>query len=258
MKRLTGKVALVTGASRGLGAASAAALAQEGARVLLTDVLDLLGEATSAALNQQGHDTFFLHHDVADEQQWEAVLDAAVARYGHIDIVVNNAGINLPKTIEDLSTDEFRRVVEVNLIGCFLGTQRAIRRMKQTGGGSIINIASNSTQNVVPLTAAYSPSKAAIANLTKVAAVHCAAQRYNIRVNSVHPGPIETDMLTGGVARAADIPQVKQLIDAIPMGRMGRPSEIGEVVAFLASDAASFMTASEVFVDGGLTVSMMK
>jgi len=149
-------------------------------------------------------------------------------------------------------------VLEVNLLSCFLGTKQGIARMKATGGGAIVNIASNSTATVVPLTTAYSPSKAAVANLSKVAALHCAVERYNIRVNSVHPGPTETEMLTGGgTGRATDIPQVKRLIEAIPTGRMAQPAEIASVVAFLASDAASYMTAAEVFVDGGLTVSMM-
>jgi 3alpha(or 20beta)-hydroxysteroid dehydrogenase len=258
MSALAGKSAIVTGAARGIGAACAASLAKQGAQVLLTDVLASQGERTAAALRDRKHTAIFHALDVTDEAAWDEVIATAVAEFGRIDIVVNNAGINIAKTIEELSLDEFRRVLEVNLLGCFLGTKKAIQSMKATGGGAIINIASNSTQSVVPLTTAYSPSKAGVANLSKVAGIHCAIERYNIRVLSVHPGPIETDMLTGGAARAADIPQVKQLIDAIPLGRMGQTREIGDVVAFLASDSASFMTASEVFIDGGLTVSMMK
>jgi 3alpha(or 20beta)-hydroxysteroid dehydrogenase len=257
MKTLSGKVALISGSARGIGAACAAALADQGARIVITDLLVGPGEATAAALRAAGHEAIFHSHDVTDASSWDAAVAAAVSKFGRLDIVVNNAGITLAKTIEDISLEEFRRVLEVNLIGCFLGTQKAIQAMKGTGGGAIINIASNSTQTVMPMTTAYSPSKAAVANLSKVAALHCAFERYNIRVVSVHPGPTETDMLTGGGAtRATDIPQVKQLIDSIPMGRMGRPREIGNVVAFLASDAASYMTATEVFVDGGVTVSM--
>lgn len=258
MEKLKKKVALVTGAARGLGAAAAEVLAREGASVLLTDVLDLPGEETAKMLRGRGYRVAYHNLDVTDPDSWDNALDLVAKRFGALNVLVNNAGINLPKTIEDLTLAELRRVLDVNYVGCFLGTQKAIARMKKTGGGSIINIASNSTQNVVPLTAAYSPTKAAVANLTKVAALHCAAERYNIRVNSVHPGPCETDMLTGGAARAADIPQVRELISAIPLGRMGQPLEVGEVIAFLASDAASFMTAAEVFVDGGLTVSMSK
>ena len=256
MSALEGRSALVTGAARGIGAACAASLAAQGARVLLTDVAPA-GEETAAALRAHGHLATFRILDATSEAGWDEVVSRAVADFGRLDIVVNNAGIHLPRTIEDLTLDEFRHVLEVNLLSCFLGTRKAIQTMKSTGGGAIINIASNSTQVVVPLTAPYSPSKAAVANLSKVAALHCAAQRYNIRVVSVHPGPIATDMLLGGASRAADIPEVKRLIDAIPLGRMGQTREIGDVVAFLASDAASFMTATEVFVDGGLTVSMM-
>jgi NAD(P)-dependent dehydrogenase (short-subunit alcohol dehydrogenase family) len=173
-------------------------------------------------------------------------------------VVINNAGISVPATIEDLTVEQFRKVLDVNLISCFLGTKLAIQRMKSTGGGSIVNIASNSTRNVVPLTASYSPSKAAVANLTKVAALHCAVQGYNIRVNSVHPGPTDTEMLSGGAGPATEIPEVRRLIDAIPVGRLAKPREVAEVVAFLASDAASYVTAAEIFVDAGLTVSMMK
>ena len=256
MNMLAGKTAFVTGAARGIGAACAAVMAGEGARVVLTDVLAAQGEATAAALRGEGHNAIFRVLDVTSERAWDEAIASAVAEFGRLDIVVNNAGINIAKTIEEITLAEFRRVLDINLIGCFLGTQKGIRCMKSTGGGAIVNIASNSTQNVVSLTTAYSPSKAALANLTKVAALHCAAERYNIRVNSVHPGPTETDMLTG--RGTAEIPQVKQLISAIPLGRMGQPREIANVVAFLASDLASYVTASEVFVDGGLTVSLMK
>lgn len=259
MSGLAGKVALITGAARGIGAACASVMAGQGARVVITDVLAAQGEATAAALRAEGHAAIFRSLDATDERAWDAAIASATAEYGHLDIVVNNAGISLAKTIEDLTLEEFRRVLEINLLTCFLGTKKGIQTMKTTGGGAIVNIASNSTQSVVPLTTAYSPSKAAVANLTKVAALHCAAERYNIRVNSVHPGPTETEMLTGGGAmRATDIPQVRQLIDAIPLRRMAQPTEIANVVAFLASDAASYMTAAEVFVDAGLTVSMMK
>jgi NAD(P)-dependent dehydrogenase (short-subunit alcohol dehydrogenase family) len=257
MSGLEGRVALVTGAARGIGAASAQALARLGAQVIVTDVLAERGEATAAAMRAEGLKAVFRPLDATDERAWDDVMKNVVAEFTRIDVVVNNAGINIAKTIEDITVEEFRRVIDVNLLSCFLGTKKGIAYMKGSGGGSIVNIASNSTATVVPLTTAYSPSKAAVANLTKVAALHCAVERYHIRVNSVHPGPTETEMLTGGAARAVEIPQVKQIIDAIPTGRMAQPVEIANVVAFLAGDASSYMTGSEVFVDGGLTVSMM-
>jgi 3alpha(or 20beta)-hydroxysteroid dehydrogenase len=259
MGELDGKVALVTGSARGIGAACAAALAAKGAKLVITDLLTERGEATAAELRAKGHVASFHALDVTSETAWDRVMAAVKKEFGRLDIVVNNAGISLPRTVEDLTVDEFRKVLDINLIGCFLGTKKGIQLMKLTGGGAIVNIASNSTLGVVPLTTAYSASKAGVANFSKVAAIHCAAEGYNIRVNSVHPGPTETDMLTGGgAARATDIPQVRQLIEAIPLKRMAQPREIANVVAFLASDAASYMTAAEVFVDAGLTVTMMK
>jgi 3alpha(or 20beta)-hydroxysteroid dehydrogenase len=255
---LAGKAAIVTGAARGIGAACALSLAREGAQVLLTDVLTEEGEATAAGLREDGHRALFHHHDVSDAQQWIDIMDFALLQFGRLDVVVNNAAINLVGTIEEVTLEGFRRVLDINVLGCFLGTQQAILRMKRTGGGSIINMASNSSKNVVPLTTAYSPSKAAVANLTKVAAVHCAVERYGIRVNSVHPGPIEAPMLTGGAERPLEIPQVRKLVEAIPLGRMGQPREVADVVTFLASDAASYITGAEIFVDGGLTISMVK
>jgi 3alpha(or 20beta)-hydroxysteroid dehydrogenase len=257
MSLLAGKVALVSGGARGIGAACGAAMAAQGARVILADLPQSDGEATAAALRDEGRQAIFLPLDVTDEAGWRHTMEAVSAKYGRLDVLVNNAGITLSKTVEEITLQEFKRVLDINLLGVFLGTQNAIRLMKSSGGGSIINIASNSTDAVVPLTTAYSPSKAAVANFTKVAAVHCAVERYNIRVNSVHPGPTETPMLTGGGAmRATDIPQVRALIEAIPMGRMAQPAEIGNVVMFLASDLSSYMTAAEIFVDGGLTVRM--
>jgi 3alpha(or 20beta)-hydroxysteroid dehydrogenase len=255
---LAGRAAIVTGAARGIGAACALSLAREGARVLLTDVLIEEGEATAAGLRQDGHRALFQRHDVSNEEQWNVIMEFALSQFGGLDVLVNNAAINLVGTIEDVTLEGFRRVLDINVLGCFLGTQQAILRMKRSGGGSIINMASNSSLRVVPLTTAYSPSKAAVANLTKVAAVHCAVERYGIRVNSVHPGPIEAPMLTGGAERPLEIPQVRNLVEAIPLGRMGQPREVAEVVTFLASDAASYITGAEIFVDGGLTISMMK
>lgn len=255
MGGLSGRVAIVTGAARGLGEAIARSLCEAGAAVMLTDILDE-GEAVAASLVDEGHQAVFKRHDVRDEAQWSRVVSETIERFGRIGILVNNAGITSNMNFEDAKPDQFRRVMDVNLFGPLLGMQAVLPSMKCNRGGSIINIASNSTQMVLTLTALYGPSKAALANLSKSAAVHCAERGYNIRVNTVHPGPHETAMLlgTGGSAKGAEIPAIKAVIDTIPMKRMGRPSEIGKVVAFLASDDASYMTGAEIFVDGGLTV----
>ena len=255
MARLDGKVAIVSGGARGLGGAAVDALAQEGAIVIAADILDEPGEARAAALNAAGRRAEYRHLDVRDALSWRDVVDGALKRHGRLDCLVNNAGITMSVDIETATLEQFRAIMDINLYGAFLGMKAAIPAMRQSGGGSIVNIASNSTDMVLPLTSLYGATKSALANLTKTTAVHCAQRGYNIRVNSIHPGPHETDMLTGGGAmRAVDIPQVRALISAIPMGRMGRPEELGKLVVFLASDDSSYMTASELFSDGGLTV----
>lgn len=254
MAKLTGKVAVVTGGARGMGAASAQALAEEGAAVVITDVLAELGRQTAERLSEKGARAAFYELDIRDAAQWEQVLGNVEATFGSVDILVNNAGIVSGASIEDMSLEEFRRVLETNLIGCFLGMKAAIPRMKRAGGGAIINIGSNSTRMILPTSTAYSPSKAAVANLTQVVAVHCAQQGYGIRVNVIHPGFTATEMLYGGAESVGDHPIVRGLIDKIPMGRVGQPSEIGKAVVYLASDDASYVTGAELFVDGGVAL----
>jgi 3alpha(or 20beta)-hydroxysteroid dehydrogenase len=255
MANLEGRTALVTGAARGLGGATAKALCEAGASVMLTDVL-AEGEETARQLRDAGYRAAFFAHDVRKEDQWRAAVDAAIAAFGDINILVNNAGITHSVTFEDATLADYQHMLDINLLGAFLGMKAVLPSMKRAGNGSIVNIASNSTQMVLALTSIYSSAKAALANLSKTAAVHCAEQGYGIRVNTVHPGPHATPMLLGGgtAEQAAEIPQVKAVINAIPMKRMGNASEIGKVVTFLASDDASYMTGSEVFVDGGLTI----
>lgn len=255
MARLDGRVAIVTGAARGLGAATAKALCEDGASVLLTDVL-AEGEQTAAALREAGHEAAFARHDVRSEAEWQAAVAAATAQFGEVTILVNNAGITGAMTFEEATIADYQRMVDIMMFGPLLGMQAVLPSMKRAGGGSIVNISSNSTQKVLAITSCYSSAKAGLANLSKTAAVHCAESGYNIRVNTVHPGPHATPMLLGGgtLEQAAGIPQVKTLIDSIPMRRMGEPSEVAKVVTFLASDDASYVTAAEIFVDGGLTV----
>jgi 3alpha(or 20beta)-hydroxysteroid dehydrogenase len=253
MGKLDGRVAIVTGAARGLGAASAMALCADGAEVVITDILTELGEETVENLRSRGFAAHFAALDVREEAQWAAVVAETLERSGRIDCLVNNAGISLPRTIEDLTVAEIRRVFDINLIGAVLGMQAVIPTMKAQKSGSIINISSNSTRKIVSLASVYSASKAALANIGKTAAVHCAQEGYGIRINSIHPGPHATDMLLSG-PQDADLPEVRRMIDSIPMGRMGEPSDVAGVVAFLASDASRYMTAAEIFVDGGVTV----
>lgn len=250
---LDGKVAIVTGGARGIGGASAAGLCEAGAAVVIGDVLAEPGEATAAALRDAGHRAVFQKLDVREAAGWASIVEYAEQKFGRLDILVNNAGISTSRTIEDATEAELRHILDINLIGPFLGMKAVIGPMKVAGGGSIINISSNSTKKTVAMASLYSPTKAALANMTKTVAAHCAQTGTNIRVNSIHPGPTETDMLLGG-SRDADIPMVRALINSIPFGRMGTPPEIASVVVFLASDAASYMTGAELFVDGGATI----
>jgi 3alpha(or 20beta)-hydroxysteroid dehydrogenase len=252
MARLAGKVAIVTGGARGLGGGAVDALCADGAQVVIADVLDEAGEVRAAQLAGEGHQVHYARLDVRDADGWAALVDATLQRWGRIDCLVNNAGINIPIDIEEATVEQFRAVLDVNLIGPFLGTKAVLPAMRRTGGGSIINVASNSTQMVLPTTSLYGASKAALANLTKTTAVHCALRGDNIRVNSIHPGAHMTEMLENPEVQA--MPQVRALINAIPMGRMGMPAEFGKLVVFLASDDSSYMTAAELFTDGGLTV----
>lgn len=244
MGKLAGKVAIVTGAARGLGAAIAARLCEDGAAVMLTDVLPE-GEATAQSLRADGHQAAFTSMDVASGDAWKAVVEDTVRRFGSVDILVNNAGIWIGGTIENVSLDDLLKVYGVNLFGAMLGMQAVIPFMRQRGSGSIINVASNSTQWIMPEAVSYSSSKAALAHMSKTAAVHCAKSGWGIRVNSVHPGFHATAMAEG----------VDPSITAtIPMQRMGDPAELAAAVAFLASDDASYITATELFIDGGVTV----
>ncbi len=240
MKRLKGKVAVITGAARGLGAATATRLCEEGAAVMLTDIID--GEATAQTLRDAGHQAAFTTMDVARRDAWGTVLSDTASRFGGIDILVNNAGVFRPATIETIDLDGLLDVYGINLFGPMLGMQAVIPFMRERGGGSIVNIASNATAFIFPETISYGSSKAALANMTKAVAVHCGRKNYNIRANSIHPGPHATAMM------GTDSP----LVQRIPLGRMGTPEELAGMVAYLASDDAAFVTATELFIDGGL------
>ncbi|MGQ0620073.1 MAG: glucose 1-dehydrogenase [Panacagrimonas sp.] len=252
MKRVQDKVCLVTGGARGLGLATAEVLLAEGAKVMITDVDGASGEAEASRL---GPNVAFRTQDVTQAGQWEATLDAAIAKWGALDILVNNAGIAHFADIENLSLETWKRTLDVNLSAVFLGTRAAIARMKGRGG-SIVNIASIEGILGEPMVPAYNASKGGVRIFTRSAAIHCARAGYNIRINNVCPGFAETQMVSGALATLA--PEGAQAFAArtlarIPMGRFARPEEIAKAVLFLASDESSYMTGSDLVVDGGMT-----
>ena len=245
--RLEGKTALITGAASGIGRAAVALFHAEGARVVATD----RNEAGLAGL--EGAD-LVLAQDVTDEARWREVVDAVVAAFGRLDILVNSAGIALKGNIETATLDDFRRTAAVNVDGTFLGCREAIRVMKGTGGGSIVNLSSVAGIIGDAQSAAYCASKGAVRLLTKSAALHCGRAGYNIRLNSVHPSFADTPMVQELIASSKNPERVREgLMRAAPLGRMGRAEEVANAILYLASDESSFTTGVELPVDGGLT-----
>lgn len=256
--RVQDKVCVVTGAARGLGLAATERLCEEGARVLMTDLNRAEGEAEQKRLAAKGFTVAFESQDVTQPEQWKTVLDGVIKRWGRLDVLVNNAGIAIIADVEAISFETWRKTLAVNLDAVFLGTQQAIARMKAQAspGSSIVNIASIEGIIGEPLIPAYNASKGAVRIFTRSAAVHCARKGYNIRINNVCPGFAETQMVAGEMARLP--PEEAQAfvgttIQRIPLGRFARPAEIAQTVLFLASDESSYMTGSDLVVDGGFT-----
>ena len=245
---LHNKVAVVTGAARGIGAASVRSLAQAGATVIATDVLDDEGEALARELCAEGYNVRYAHLDVTDEQQWRELVDRTGRELGRLDILVNNAGIGSMADVESETVEGWERTIAINQEGVWLGMKAAVPRMRDGGGGSVINVSSIfGAVGGFGASVAYHASKGAVRLMTKNAAIRYATD--GIRVNSVHPGFIDTPL----VAELKGTPVEGQIIEATPMRRWGRPEEVAELITFLASDAASYMTGSEVYVDGGWT-----
>lgn len=248
MSKLDGKVALISGGARGQGAAEATIFAREGAKVVFGDVRDNDGKQVEAAIRASGGEATYVHLDVTNEDDWRHAVNEAVSRYGKLDILINNAGIVIPRVpIEERTAEEWDRVLGVNAKGVFLGTKHAIPAMRRAGGGSIVNISSiagiGQSLHQEP---AYAASKGAVRIFTKVTASQHAID--NIRCNSVHPGPVDTEM----VHSAMSDPEVLQRrLTRVPLGRLGTIDEIVSLVLFLASDDSSYMTGSEVVIDGG-------
>ena len=249
MGRLEGKSCLISGGSKGLGAAQARLFAREGARVAVGDILDADGGRLVEELRASGADSVFLRLDVTSEADWEGAVGAVMCELGTLDVLVNNAGIYNRALVEDTTLEEWERVMDVNSTGVFLGTKHAIPAMRRSGGGSIVNMSSvaglvgSRTQTV------YNASKGAVRLLTKSTAVQYAAD--GIRANSVHPGVIETDMMKE-VVRTDEERATRMSLT--PIGRFGTAEDVAHGVLFLASDEASYVTGAELVIDGGLTV----
>jgi 3alpha(or 20beta)-hydroxysteroid dehydrogenase len=239
--RLDGKVALITGGARGQGAAEAALFAEEGAAVVITDVLDAEGRATAAAIDG----CRYLHQDVRDEDRWTEVVADVVAQEGSLTVLINNAGIFPVQSLMETSLEDYRRVIDINQVGVYLGMRAVVPTMRDAGGGSIINISSVAGMIATPLSFGYGASKWAVRGMTKSAAHELG--RDNIRVNSIHPGIIETPMIHNFPAYDAD-PQ--SIIRTIPLGRAGEPEDIARLALFLASDESSYISAGEYLIDG--------
>ena len=247
--RLENKVAPISGGARGMGAAEAILFASEGAKVVIGGVLEEEGRQSEAQINESGGECLFVRLDVTNESNWQDAIAATVARFGKLNILVNNAGIFPPGTVEDTSVETWDRVMEINAKGVFLGTKHAIPEMRKAGGGSIVNISSIAGLIGARSAAAYGASKGAVRIFTKATAIQYAAD--GIRANSVHPGIIETPMTTPTIL--ASLEQREFQIVRTPLGRLGNAGDVASGVLFLASDESSFMTGSELVIDGGLT-----
>ncbi|MFT4134949.1 glucose 1-dehydrogenase [Microbacterium sp.] len=254
MSRVEGKVAIVTGGAKGIGESTARILAAEGASVVITDLDAEAGQSVAASIDPSGEKTLFIRQDVSDEAAWGDVIAQTLAKFGKLDVLVNNAGVGVTGSAEDTTLEQWRFVQSINLDAVFLGTRAAIGAMKDSGGGSIINLASIEGIIGDPNLAAYNASKGGVRIFTKSAALHCAKTGTGIRVNSVHPGYIWTPMVEAVAGEGGDQDAGRKALESLhPIGRLGRPEEIAYGILFLASDESSFMTGAELVIDGGYT-----
>ena len=250
MGRLEGKTALVTGAASGIGLQTSIRLAEEGARVMMTDINIEEGLQQAEKL---GANAAFLKLDITEEVEWISVLDETVKRFGRLDILVNSAGMVLIADVEQITLEDWRKVHAVNLDGTFLGCKHGVRVMKEFGAGSIINLSSVSGMIGGFNLAAYNSSKGAVRMLTKSVALHCARAGYGIRCNSIHPTFIETPMLESMVRDSPDPEKVRQtLVRQVPLRRIGKPDDVANMIVYLASDESTFVTGTEMVIDGGV------
>ena len=246
--RLENKVAFISGGARGMGAVEAKLFAREGARVVIGDLLEEEGRKTEAEINETGGECLFVRLDVTSEQDWQRAVAATVARFGRLDVLVNNAGIFRTEGVEQTSEELWDRVLAINAKGVFLGTKHAIPELRKAGGGSIVNISSVAGLVGGSKFAAYVASKGAVRLFTKSTAIQYAKE--GIRANSIHPGIIETLMTA---SMLADEAYRQNRMETTPLGRFGQPEDVAYGVLYLASDESSFVTGSELVIDGGRT-----
>lgn len=257
MGQVDGKVAIVTGGASGIGAACAETLAREGAKVVVTDIDDARGQALVEAIGKSGGQALFLHQDVTEEDAWPDIVGTAEGRFGRLDIMVANAGIGIMTLTVDMSLADWRRQNAINLDGVFLSVKYAIPAMRRAGGGSIVMMSSVAGLRGAPGLAGYSATKGGVRLFAKSVAMECAMAGDNIRVNSVHPGIIDTPIWgklpLGAAGRNAPIDPRERARAGVPLARVGLAQDIANGVLFLASEASNYMTGTELIIDGGMT-----
>lgn len=251
MKRFQDKVCMITGGGGGIGSATALSFAQEGGRVVVTDLDTVAGEAVAHEINSDVGEGYalFLRHDAGDAAEWDHVIEAVLAKFGRLDVLVNNAGILLKGSIEDATLEQWHKIHRVNADSVFLGCKAAVRVMKDNGGGAIVNVSSITGLSARADYAAYAASKHSMLGLSRAVAIHCRQKRYGIRCNTVHPDGVLTAMTLAQLPPGFDAESL--CIDRDPMGRQCRPQDVADAILFMASAQARAINGTELRVDGG-------